>query len=82
VFRGQEPMNPEATLNDGGTWQPGSIGHRERAGLLGARPLESRCQAWRETLKIIEWETGQGRAEPIEEWLRKHPVRLLPSAPA
>jgi hypothetical protein len=56
-----------------------SSGRRERPGLLGAGPVGSRCKAWRETLKTIEWETGQvaRSVTAIEEWHRKHPVQAL-----
>ena len=59
---------------------PGNSGRRQRARSLGARPAGSRCQgAWRETLKTIEWETGQvaRSAAAVEEWRRQHPVQAL-----
>ena len=58
---------------------PGSSGRRERAGLWEQDQWDPDAKAWRETLKTIEWETGQvaRSAAAIEEWRRKHPVQAL-----
>ena len=80
VFRGKGPLNREATLK---RWR--YLATREVPDVANARAYweqdqwDADAKAWRETLKTIEWETGQvaRAAAAIEEWRRKHPVQAL-----
>jgi MobA/MobL family len=80
VFRGQGPLNREAILK---RWR--YLATREIPDVTNARAYweqdqwDADAKAWRETLKTIEWETGQvaRAAAAIEEWHRKHPVQSL-----
>jgi hypothetical protein len=80
VFRGQGPLHREATLK---RWR--YLATREIPDVDNARALWEQDQrdpdakAWRETLKTIEWETGQvaRSAAAVEEWRRQHPVQAL-----
>jgi hypothetical protein len=80
AFRDKGPLHREATLK---RWR--YLATREVPDVADARALWERDQwdpdakAWRETLKTIEWETGQvaRAAAAIEEWRQKHPVQAL-----
>lgn len=80
VFRGQGPLSREAILK---RWR--YLATREVPDVANARAYweqdqwDADAKAWRETVKTIEWETGQvaRSAAAIEEWRQKHPVQAL-----
>jgi hypothetical protein len=80
VFRGQGPLNREATLK---RWR--YLASQKVPDVSDARAIWERDQwdpdakAWRETVKTIEWETNQvtRAATAVAEWHRRHPVRSL-----
>jgi hypothetical protein len=80
AFRGKGPMHREATLKH---WR--YLATREVPEVANARAYweqdqwDPHAKAWRETVKTIEWETGQvaRAAAAVEEWRRKHPVQAL-----
>lgn len=80
VFRGQGPLNRDATLK---RWR--YLATRDVPAVANARAIWEQDQwnpdakAWRETVNTNKWETGQvARSSPaIEDWHRKHAMQSL-----